>query len=337
MYALEEAIDEYQGDSSVYDDLEPDPYIPPVSCTQEVRMCADGSYVSRSGPRCEFSTCPTVSPPKENYITSVTNSVISNTVYSRFNTSSNSYYKEYDVYVFTPTLNGRNGAQTYAGNFIYGPEKLIYNTYNSYTITTQFQPTYDKQKVATIRSQLLTSNYSHKKSVSLYSQSQEAFTVRSSDEFDQNAVKTFDNTYYYETYYLYVAKDNSEAFTLRYAQTAKKQFVSDMQINTVGLIGMSYNATLTYKNALYSNYTLMYYTPSLYSSPTIVNSQLGINTPSTVLNYTQNVSWGLNNTVYYSINGYKVDPANIANVKSYFVGSMSVNPTTPSNLNILYY
>lgn len=29
-----------------------------VMCTQEVKMCSDGSYVGRSGPRCEFAPCP---------------------------------------------------------------------------------------------------------------------------------------------------------------------------------------------------------------------------------------------------------------------------------------
>ena len=31
-----------------------------VFCTQEALMCPDGSYVGRSGPKCEFSPCPSV-------------------------------------------------------------------------------------------------------------------------------------------------------------------------------------------------------------------------------------------------------------------------------------
>ncbi len=30
----------------------------PVACTQDAKMCPDGSYVSRTGPRCEFKACP---------------------------------------------------------------------------------------------------------------------------------------------------------------------------------------------------------------------------------------------------------------------------------------
>ena len=29
------------------------------ACTQEAKLCPDGSYVGRTGPNCEFSTCPT--------------------------------------------------------------------------------------------------------------------------------------------------------------------------------------------------------------------------------------------------------------------------------------
>lgn len=29
-----------------------------VICTQEVRLCSDGSFVARTGPKCEFAPCP---------------------------------------------------------------------------------------------------------------------------------------------------------------------------------------------------------------------------------------------------------------------------------------
>lgn len=32
-----------------------------TACTQEAKQCPDGSYVSRTGPNCEFTQCPTVS------------------------------------------------------------------------------------------------------------------------------------------------------------------------------------------------------------------------------------------------------------------------------------
>lgn len=30
----------------------------PIACTQEAMLCPDGSYVSRTGPNCEFAACP---------------------------------------------------------------------------------------------------------------------------------------------------------------------------------------------------------------------------------------------------------------------------------------
>lgn len=34
----------------------------PVACTAEAKLCPDGSSVGRSGPKCEFSPCPTALP-----------------------------------------------------------------------------------------------------------------------------------------------------------------------------------------------------------------------------------------------------------------------------------
>ena len=31
----------------------------PVACSMEAKLCPDGSYVSRTGPDCQFSACPT--------------------------------------------------------------------------------------------------------------------------------------------------------------------------------------------------------------------------------------------------------------------------------------
>ncbi len=40
----------------------PTPNPTPVACTMEAKQCPDGSYVGRTGPNCEFTKCPTVSP-----------------------------------------------------------------------------------------------------------------------------------------------------------------------------------------------------------------------------------------------------------------------------------
>jgi hypothetical protein len=33
---------------------------PGVVCTMEAKLCPDGSYVSRTGPNCEFAPCPSI-------------------------------------------------------------------------------------------------------------------------------------------------------------------------------------------------------------------------------------------------------------------------------------
>lgn len=41
----------------------PTPSPDPIACTQDAKLCPDGSYVSRTGPKCEFASCPVVTPP----------------------------------------------------------------------------------------------------------------------------------------------------------------------------------------------------------------------------------------------------------------------------------
>ncbi|MEM6295873.1 MAG: hypothetical protein AAGA54_31670 [Myxococcota bacterium] len=44
-------------------DAEPEPDA--VMCTQDARECPDGSYVGRTGPDCEFAACPGGGEPME--------------------------------------------------------------------------------------------------------------------------------------------------------------------------------------------------------------------------------------------------------------------------------
>ncbi len=41
---------------------EPTPDNSGVVCTLDAKLCPDGSYVGRTGPKCEFAPCPTVTP-----------------------------------------------------------------------------------------------------------------------------------------------------------------------------------------------------------------------------------------------------------------------------------
>ncbi|MBI2439561.1 MAG: hypothetical protein HYV45_03095 [Candidatus Moranbacteria bacterium] len=39
-----------------------------VMCTKEAKLCPDGSAVERSGPNCEFTSCPTTAPSTDDII-----------------------------------------------------------------------------------------------------------------------------------------------------------------------------------------------------------------------------------------------------------------------------
>jgi len=45
---------------SRYLELKQRPAPEPVACTQEAKLCPDGSYVGRTGPNCDFQECPGV-------------------------------------------------------------------------------------------------------------------------------------------------------------------------------------------------------------------------------------------------------------------------------------
>lgn len=49
-----------------------------VMCTMEAKMCPGGSYVSRSGPRCEFADCPSVSTQSR---AKINQTILNNEVY----------------------------------------------------------------------------------------------------------------------------------------------------------------------------------------------------------------------------------------------------------------
>ena len=43
----------------------PEPEVPGVVCTQDVKQCPDGSSVGRTGPKCEFASCPQIQVKEE--------------------------------------------------------------------------------------------------------------------------------------------------------------------------------------------------------------------------------------------------------------------------------
>jgi hypothetical protein len=63
-------------------DIEPVPIVPveSVVCTQEAKLCPDGSYVGRTGPKCEFSDCP-VPTIKEGTTAALNQKILNNGVF----------------------------------------------------------------------------------------------------------------------------------------------------------------------------------------------------------------------------------------------------------------
>jgi len=61
--ATRKKLNQLYGCSKPQPYLPPRPYPSPVACTQDAKHCPDGSYVSRTGPKCEFAACPNLDTP----------------------------------------------------------------------------------------------------------------------------------------------------------------------------------------------------------------------------------------------------------------------------------
>lgn len=204
------------------------------SCTKELKMCSNGSSVSRSWPSCSFAECPAVVVPP----TPTTNNIISANSYiinwvlrtDLKSQNPNTFYKKYDVYLYTPSAmpwQPSYYAELRAGK----PENLMYNYYNNYTMTTTFQRETELSKVKNIRSIAETSPYIFSISKTLTKDT--AYVVDgflSDKDFAERASKSdwvnwerVTNGGVYSTYYLYLAQDNSEAFILLNTQSGRKK------------------------------------------------------------------------------------------------------------------
>lgn len=63
-------------DRVLYTPSTPPPDYTQTACTMEAKQCSDGSYVGRTGPKCEFTPCPTPSVTgTESWKTSTTGNV----------------------------------------------------------------------------------------------------------------------------------------------------------------------------------------------------------------------------------------------------------------------
>ena len=214
-----------------------------------------------------YTTPPVANAPTTNNITGV-NSVLINGVIKTTFVPQNpaNFYKNYDVYLYTPS-NTNNWPQ--ARTFIAKPDYLLYNYYNSYTITTNFQSETNTDTVKAIRLAAENSSYISKRVKSGSSQDVffEIFGPLTDREFSERAKVTqvATNTSYYETYFLYIAKDNSEAFTLRFGQSGNKK-VSGKYLNGIDFssiyLGSGFMSTkMSVNTSFYKSYSSYSFTP----------------------------------------------------------------------------
>lgn len=268
--ALNNAISDLDTNDDVYDDFNhvvTTTTATTPSCSYDTRTCSDGSTVRRAGPYCQFATCPTTltttTPVVTNNITGITSSNPYWLIQTRFIAQNqNALYKEYDVYLYTPNSSKNN--QPSATTFIPKPERLIYDYYNSYTITTNFQSETDSSKIGVMRFLAAVNPPVNKTSVILSKDSSYwYFTPLPDTSFSRDAVlvpSTWKSNY--TTYFLYIAKDNSEAFTVNYVQSGMKKqqnWILSLNLNAVKLNAWDLSFGYNIDQSVQKNYQECFY------------------------------------------------------------------------------
>ncbi len=62
----------FLGGYFIYQNYRPKPIVPPsdqIACTQDAKQCPNGTYVSRSGPKCDFAPCSIPSESTSSVVT----------------------------------------------------------------------------------------------------------------------------------------------------------------------------------------------------------------------------------------------------------------------------
>ncbi len=343
--ALNNAISDLNTNDDIYDDFNHviTTTTPPTpSCSYDTRTCSDGSTVRRAGPYCQFATCPTTiaAPVVTNNITSIYSRLTNWVIKTFFNAQNqNSFYKEYDVYLYTPTQS-KNGIPGVSYPYLEkynDPVKFLYDYYSSYTITTSFLSETNTEKVKNLRV-VAESPYSSKVSKTSKLLSLNSlfwiFGPLSDEQFNRDAVNTSENGIItnkanYTTYFLYIAKDNSEAFTISYVQSGIKQ-VLPVQKYLLWINSNSSRYTWNYTTTIYSinpsiykTYHAYIYTPSAWLSISEIYRTIGC--PSTLSFCIDDQQMNISPSYFIDgyefnnvINGYSITASKISTVEQAF-------------------
>lgn len=119
-----------------------------VACTQEAKQCPDGSYVGRTGPKCEFAVCPIARQPEPFAIVWPSRGAIlvAGKTYTITWTGASPEVKGYDIYLRSDRQQALDGHQgtgivsiiaSYSSN--YNPVSVSERSF-SWTIPPSLQP-----------------------------------------------------------------------------------------------------------------------------------------------------------------------------------------------------
>lgn len=201
-------------------------------------------------------------------------------IYAHLNLANTGSSKEYDVYTFTPSNNYVINNQPLASKTISGFEKMISSSQNGYDIRLYFQPETYLPRVKSLSAFLSGSEYASKTSVIVtWTSNFQLFKSLTDQQFFSQA--TYDTKTYkwtYESYTVYIAKDSSEAFILRWNQIGSKIRIPAMTLKTYDFIPWSYQPRIYLKDTNAATYKKYIYAPVAGSTYTDTYMKLGIDT-----------------------------------------------------------
>lgn len=243
--------------------------------------------------------------------------------YATFLLNNTGSSKDYDIFVYTPSNNLLSNKQPLSTQFISGNEKIYTSSQNGYTITSSFQAETDKSRVQNIRSLVTTAEYKSKSELNIiWTGVTQSFIALNDQQFFSQA-KLDPETYKwnYETYMIYVAKDNSEAFIVRWNQIWTKVRIPELSIKNMAFVEGSYKPSITFNTANSSIYKQYYFMPNAWSDYQETYRKLWIDT-SIYSKFIQSmVFW--DNKKYYTISGFPITFEQSQNFQTFFATSWS--------------
>lgn len=269
-------------------------------------------------------------------VSDITSEIRETALVRNFVLSNQSGSKLFDYYSYTPSDTLESNNQPLATSFISGDEQKQINIFNGYTLTALFQTVTDKGQIQKLRSQVAKSIQSASGTLTIGSWVTTLHIPLADGEFYSRAkLDPRSNIATYESYVLYIAQDNSEAFILRTIQSGSKVRIQLLDLKTLNFSANSYDPRLTFYPPTGIEYQEYFYMPGTGATIESLQKLLQfekLGDPE----FIETVHLE-NKTRYYTVQGYPIEFEHAKYLRSFFrSGTKGISLTNGSiGMNLL--